>query len=74
MARQSATDLTVQRSGYRKTERVGCLSDTQMKKKKIGQEKNLVLLDRLTQKEQSIISGGAKRISGEITGTIRVYF
>ena len=45
-----------------------------MKKKKIGQEKNLVLLDRLTQKEQSIISGGAKRISGEITGTIKVYF
>lgn len=47
-----------------------------MKKKKIRQEKNLVLLDRLTQKEQSIISGGAsaKKISGEITGTIRIYF
>lgn len=45
-----------------------------MKKKKIGQGKNLVLLDRLTQREQSIISGGAKKIKGEIIATVRVYF
>lgn len=45
-----------------------------MKKKKIRQEKNLVLLDRLTQKEQSVISGGARKINGEITATIRIYF
>lgn len=33
-----------------------------MKKKKIRQEKNLVLLDCLTQKEKSIISGGGKKV------------
>jgi hypothetical protein len=45
-----------------------------LKKKKIVQEKNLVLIDRLTQKEQSIILGGTKKINAEIVGTIRIYF
>ncbi|MDC2664533.1 MULTISPECIES: hypothetical protein [Bacteroidaceae] len=45
-----------------------------MKKKKIVQAKNLVLIDRLTQKEQSIILGGAKKINAEIVGTVRIYF
>lgn len=43
-----------------------------MKKKKFKKEENLVLLDHLTQDEQSKIAGGKMHI--EIIGTIRVYF
>lgn len=43
-----------------------------MKKKKFKKEENLVLLDQLTQDEQSKIAGGKVRF--EIMGTIRVYF
>lgn len=43
-----------------------------MKKKKIQKEKNLVLLDELTRKEQSSINGG--KVHVQIAGTIRVYF